>query len=87
MVLDTVYDVLKYLFMGVFIVFFVMDIVSKRSYKIQYYVAITIAVIFTALSWDWSIGFRIGFIALFAILTIKTIFDEKKREARINAGV
>ena len=86
MSLNTIFEVLKYLFMGVFIVFFIMDIVSKKSYKIQYYVAITVVVIFTALTWDWSLGFRIGFIALFVLLTIKTIFDESRKEANINAG-
>lgn len=85
--LNTVFEVLKYLFMGVFIVFFVMDIVSKKSYKIQYYVAITLAVIFTALTWDWSLGFRIGFVALFIILTVKTIFDKRRKGADLNANM
>lgn len=85
--LDTVYEVLKFLFMGIFIIFFVMDIVSKRSYKIQYYVAISIVVTFTVLSWERSIGFKIGFITLYVIFAIKLIFDEKKREANINANV
>jgi len=76
---NTMFEVLKYSFMGIFIIFFVMDIVSKKSYKIHYYIAITVAVIFTALLWNWSIGFKVGFIALFVLLTVKTIFDERKR--------
>lgn len=83
--LNNVFEVLKYSFMGIFIIFFVMDIVSKRSYKIHYFIAITAAVIFTALLWNSSIGIKVGFISLFALLTVKTIFDERKRGADINS--
>lgn len=87
---NSAFEVLKYSFMGIFIIYFIMDIVSKRSYKIHYYIAITGAVIFTALLWNWSIGFKVGFISLFILLTVKTIFDERRRGVDIDgdkAGV
>jgi len=74
-----VLGLLKYLFMGIFIIFFVMDILSKKSYKIHYYISITIAVFFTVLRWQWATGYKVGFIALFVLLTVKTIVDERKR--------
>jgi len=86
MELNTVFAVLQYLFMGIFIIFFVMDIASEKPYKTYYYIAITIAVTFTILLRDWSIVFKVGFIALFVLLTVKTIFDERIRVADINAN-
>ncbi|MFD1927667.1 hypothetical protein ACFSFY_06255 [Sporosarcina siberiensis] len=77
--LGAVLGLLKYLFMGIFIIFFVMDLKSKTSYKIHYYISLTVAIIFATLGWNWTIEFKIGFIILIVLLTLKTIFDEKKR--------
>lgn len=74
----SILEIAKYLFMGIFILFFIMDIVSKKSYKIHYFTSITIAVAFTVLVKDWSTEIKIGFITLFILLTMKTIIDEKK---------
>ncbi len=75
----------KYLFMGIFAVFFVMDIASKKSYKIHCYVSITIAIVFSVIGWQWATGFKVGFIALFVLVAVKTIADEKKRRT-VNDG-
>ncbi len=85
--LNTVFVVLRDLFMSLFIIFFVLNIFSKKSYKIQCYVFITLVVIFSALTWNWSLGFKVGFITLFALLAIKTISDDRKRIADINADI
>ncbi|PID21620.1 hypothetical protein CSV61_07910 [Sporosarcina sp. P3] len=85
--LDTVFIVLRDLFMSLFIIFFVLNTFSKRSYKIQCYVFITLGVIFSALTWNWSLGFKVGFITLFAMLAIKTISDARKRNVDINADI
>ena len=72
------FGLIKYRFMGIFVVFFVMDIKSKKSFKTHYCVSITIAIIFSVIGWQWSMGFKVGFIALVVLLTVKTIIDEKK---------
>lgn len=74
-----IFGSIKYLFMGIFIVFFVKDIKSKKSFKTHYSLSITIAIIFSVIGWQWSMGFKVGFIALVVLLTVKTIIDEKKR--------
>lgn len=85
--LSTVIVVLRNLFMGVFIILFVVDIFSRKSYKVQYNVAISLGVVFSAVLWDWLIGFKVGFIALYGILAIKTISDVRKREVEMNVDV
>lgn len=79
--LSTVLELLKFLFTGIFIIFFVMDIKSKKSYKIHYYISLTVAILFATLGWNWTTEFKIGFIILLVLLTLKTIFDEKKRSS------
>lgn len=84
---STMIVVLRNLFMGLFIVLFVVDIFSKKSYKIQYYVAITLGVVFSAVIWEWPIAVKVGFIALYVILAVKTISDVRKRNVEMNADV
>ncbi|WP_303965540.1 hypothetical protein [Sporosarcina ureae] len=85
--LNTGIVVLRNLFMGLFIILFVVDIYSKKSYKVQYNVSLTLGVVFSAVIWDWLIGFKVGFIALYVIFAVKTIFDVRKREVEMNADV
>ncbi|MBE1557184.1 hypothetical protein [Sporosarcina limicola] len=80
---NTVFAVMKYSFMGIFVIFFVMDIVSKKSYKTYFYIALTIVAIFQTLLWNWSIGFKVGFIVLVIFITVKTISDVSKRGGEI----
>lgn len=76
---STVIGLLKYLFMGVFLLFFVLDIKSKKSYKIHSYISVTVAIVFSVLGWHWSTGYKVGFITLLVLLTVKTIIDERKK--------
>jgi predicted branched-subunit amino acid permease len=73
-------DVAKYLFMGIFIILFVMDILTKKSYKIHYYVALTVAIVFLVVAENWSMTLKVGAIAIVILLTLKTIVDERKKE-------
>ena len=77
---NAVFEVLRNIFMILFIMFFLIDVFSKRSYKILYHTALTFGVIFSAFIWNWAIGFKVGFIALFLIVAVKTISDVRKRE-------
>ena len=77
---NALFEVLRNIFMILFIMFFVIDIFLKRSYKVLYYTALTCGVIFSAFIWNWSIGFKVGFIVLFLFVAIKTISDGRKRE-------
>lgn len=78
----SVLEIAKYLFMGIFILFFIMDIVSEKSYKIHYFISITMAVAFTVLVKNWFTDSKVGFIALFVLLTEKTVIDEKNAKFR-----
>lgn len=77
---NALFEVLRNIFMILFIMFFVIDVFSKRSYKALYYTALTFGVIFSVFVWNWSIGFKVGFIALFLIVAVKTISDVRKSE-------
>lgn len=77
---NALFEVLRNIFMILFIMFFVIDVFSKRSYKVLYHIALTIGVILSAFIWNWAIGFKVGFIALFLIVAVKTISDVRKRE-------
>ncbi|WP_107838530.1 hypothetical protein [Metasolibacillus meyeri] len=74
-------EIAKYTFMGIFLIFFAMDILSKKSYKTHFYVSLTLAIIFLVLGQDWSTGIKMVCIVLVTLLTIKTIVDEKKKQA------
>ncbi|NYF26064.1 hypothetical protein [Sporosarcina sp. JAI121] len=80
-------EIAKYSFMGIFLIFFAMDILSKKPYKIHFYTSLTLAIIFLVLGQSWSIGIKIGFIVLVVLLTIKTITDEKKRVGEKDSGI
>ena len=77
---NALFEVLRNIFMILFIMFFVIDIFSRRSIKALYLTALTFGVIFSAFIWNWSIGFKVGFIVLFLFVAIKTISDGRKRE-------
>ncbi|WP_213136212.1 hypothetical protein [Bacillus sp. FJAT-50079] len=77
----TASGILKYLFMGVFLLFFAMDAISKKTYRIHFYTSLTVAILFLMLEKNWSPVLKIGTIALVVLLTIKTIVDERKRWA------
>ncbi|PID25468.1 hypothetical protein [Sporosarcina sp. P7] len=81
---DALFEVLRNIFMILFIMFFVIDVFSKRSYKVLYHLALTFGVAFSAFIWNWSIGFKVGFIALFLIVAVKTISDVRKSEIDTN---
>lgn len=72
-------EIAKYSFMGIFLLYFALDIFSEKSYRIQSYASLTMAIIFLVLGQSWSTAIKIGFLVLVGILTIKTITDEKKR--------
>ncbi|MEC1179134.1 hypothetical protein P9B03_11625 [Metasolibacillus meyeri] len=74
-------EIAKYTFMGIFLIFFAMDILSKKSYKTHFYVSLTLAIIFLVLGQGWSTGIKMVCIVLVTLLTIKTIVDEKKKQA------
>lgn len=73
-------DLAKYLFMGIFIILFVMDILSKKSYKVHYYVALTVAIVLLVVGESWSMTIKGGAITIVILLTLKTIMDESKKE-------
>ena len=73
-------DLAKYLFMGIFIILFVMDILSKKSYKVHYYVALTVAIVLLVVGENWSMTIKGGAITIVILLTLKTIMDESKKE-------
>ena len=81
---NALFEVLRNIFMILFIMFFVIDIFSRRSIKALYLTALTFGVIFSAFIWNWSIGFKVGFIALYLIVAVKTISNVRKREADPN---
>ncbi|AXI00967.1 hypothetical protein DV702_15365 [Sporosarcina sp. PTS2304] len=77
---SALFEVLRNICMILFIMFFIIDVFSKRSYKVLYHIALTCGVIFSAFIWNWAIGFKAGFIVLFLIVAVKTISDVRKRE-------
>ncbi|PIC67615.1 hypothetical protein CSV71_10480 [Sporosarcina sp. P21c] len=83
---DALFEVLRNIFMILFIMFFVIDVFSKRSYKVLYHIALTVGVTFSTFIWNWSIGFKVGFIALFLIVAVKTISDVRKSEIDTNTA-
>ncbi|MEK3934585.1 hypothetical protein MKY41_04630 [Sporosarcina sp. FSL W7-1349] len=84
---NTVVGILKYLCMGVFLLFFAMDVLSKKSYKIHFYTSLTAAIVFLVLGQSWPSVVKISAIVLVVLLTIKTIMDERKRWATKDAGI
>lgn len=82
---STVIGLLKYLFMGVFLLFFIMDVLSRKSYKIFFYTSLTLAIIFLVLGQSWSPLLKTGAIVLVVLLTIKTIVDESAAWANRNS--
>lgn len=70
-------ELLKFIFLGIFIVLFVLEMVTKKSYKVYYHIAITLAVICAALLWTWPLLIRAAIVALFAWFTMRAIALER----------
>lgn len=77
------FEVAKYLFMGIFVLFFAMDIFMEKSYKVHYYISITLAIIFVFLGKNWLVWVKASAIILVVLLMIKTLFNERKGRDKI----
>lgn len=74
-----IFELAKYFFMGTFVLFFAMDALTKKSYKVLFYISLTLAIVFVVLGQSWLVWIKTGAIILVVLLTIKTLVDERKR--------